>query len=243
MRGKLGTIIIDHGVFVTPDTVAHGQGEQPQHVYCVAFTGDELWGGNASPKDKVCIDLLGQLSGEGGRMSDALSLDAVQLPRDEAGPVFDKPWQAQAFALTVQLYKSGHFTWPEWVEVFSREIKASPATPEESVNDAYYRQWMAALETITAARQLVAPTDVPAAREEWRQAYLNTPHGQPILLANAVCRPATVMVITITRMMRRTIITTIISRPQTATASRRHCSSHVEVSLTEAIPMHIDRVS
>ncbi len=123
-------------------------------------------------------------------MSDALSLDAVQLPRDEAGPVFDKPWQAQAFALTVQLYKSGHFTWPEWVEVFSREIKASPATPEESVNDAYYRQWMAALETITAARQLVAPTDVPARAEEWRQAYLNTPHGQPILLANAVCRPA-----------------------------------------------------
>ncbi len=57
VRGKLGTIIIDHGVFVTPDTVAHGQGEQPQHVYCVAFTGDELWGGNASPKDKVCIDL------------------------------------------------------------------------------------------------------------------------------------------------------------------------------------------
>ncbi len=57
IRGKVGTVVIDHGVFVTPDTVAHGQGEHPQHVYSVAFGGDELWGGGASAKDKVYIDL------------------------------------------------------------------------------------------------------------------------------------------------------------------------------------------
>lgn len=57
VRGKVGTIVMDHGVFVTPDTAAHGLGEHPQHVYNVAFGGDELWGGNASPKDKVYIDL------------------------------------------------------------------------------------------------------------------------------------------------------------------------------------------
>ncbi|BCH61978.1 SH3-like domain-containing protein [Agrobacterium vitis] len=57
VRGKTGTIMMDHGVFVTPDTVAHGLGEHPQHLYNVVFSGDELWGGNASAKDKVYIDL------------------------------------------------------------------------------------------------------------------------------------------------------------------------------------------
>lgn len=57
VRGKVGTIGLDHGVFVTPDTVAHGLGEHPQHLYNVVFNGNELWGGNASGKDKVSIDL------------------------------------------------------------------------------------------------------------------------------------------------------------------------------------------
>lgn len=57
VRGKVGTIEIDHGVFVTPDTVAHGMGEHPQHVYCVRFAAVELWGSDASGNDNVRIDL------------------------------------------------------------------------------------------------------------------------------------------------------------------------------------------
>ena len=36
-RGKRGMIRYDQGVFVFPDTHAHGQGGKPQHVYTVAF--------------------------------------------------------------------------------------------------------------------------------------------------------------------------------------------------------------
>jgi hypothetical protein len=36
------------------------------------------------------------------------------LPRDDAGPVFAEPWQAQAFAPAVKLSEHGHFTWKEW---------------------------------------------------------------------------------------------------------------------------------
>lgn len=57
-RGKVGTVVIEHGVFVTPDTVAHGKGEHPQHVYAVSFTSVELWGQDASsPKDTILVDL------------------------------------------------------------------------------------------------------------------------------------------------------------------------------------------
>ncbi|MEC5344931.1 nitrile hydratase accessory protein [Brenneria populi] len=114
---------------------------------------------------------------------------AIDLPRDEEGPVFDKPWQAKAFSLIVHLYKAGLFPWSEWVHTFSEEIKAAPAQPGESVNDAYYRQWTAAMEKMTETLGLTAPDDIALRTREWRQAYLNTPHGQPILLANASCPP------------------------------------------------------
>jgi len=56
-RGKAGIIHRDHGVFVFPDTNAHFLGEKPQHVYSVCFAARELWGGQASPRDSVYLDL------------------------------------------------------------------------------------------------------------------------------------------------------------------------------------------
>jgi nitrile hydratase subunit beta len=57
VRGKLGTIDRDHGVFVFPDTNAHFLGEKPQHVYSVRFDARELWGNQAAPQDSVYVDL------------------------------------------------------------------------------------------------------------------------------------------------------------------------------------------
>lgn len=54
-RGKVGTIVLLHGAFSTPDTMAHGLGERPQQVYAVRFTAEELWG--VKRPDSVCIDL------------------------------------------------------------------------------------------------------------------------------------------------------------------------------------------
>ena len=44
------------------------------------------------------------------------------MPRDEGGPVFAEPWQAQAFALAVRLSEQGHFTWKEWAAALSAEL-------------------------------------------------------------------------------------------------------------------------
>jgi nitrile hydratase len=57
-RGKIGTIVRDHGVYAFPDTNAHFQGEKRQHVYAVGFTARELWGEGASPRDSVHLDLF-----------------------------------------------------------------------------------------------------------------------------------------------------------------------------------------
>ena len=44
------------GVFVFPDTNAHGQGENPCWLYTVRFSARELWGDAADPSASVAID-------------------------------------------------------------------------------------------------------------------------------------------------------------------------------------------
>ena len=56
-RGKRGIVEQDHGVFVFPDTSAHGLGEKPQHVYSVRFTARELWGPQTLERDTLRVNL------------------------------------------------------------------------------------------------------------------------------------------------------------------------------------------
>ena len=55
VRGKLGIVERDHGVFVFPDSNAQGHGERPQHVYSVRFAARELWGDEAKLSDTVVV--------------------------------------------------------------------------------------------------------------------------------------------------------------------------------------------
>jgi nitrile hydratase subunit beta len=57
VRGKLGTVYLDHGVYTFPDTNAHFLGEKPQHVYSVRFAARELWGEQVAPQDSVYVDM------------------------------------------------------------------------------------------------------------------------------------------------------------------------------------------
>ena len=43
-------------LFRSPDSNAHGQGENPEWLYTVRFTGSELWGPDADPSLAVSID-------------------------------------------------------------------------------------------------------------------------------------------------------------------------------------------
>ena len=103
-------------------------------------------------------------------------------PGDEAGPVFREPWEAQAFALAVELSAAGHFTWNEWAETLGAEIKAAQAAGDPDLGDTYYRHWLAALERLTAEKGLVVPGDMRSRRDAWEQAYRDTPHGRPVEL-------------------------------------------------------------
>jgi len=95
-----------------------------------------------------------------------------------AEPVFDEPWQAQAFALTVQLHRQGAFTWTEWARALSAQIAA--AGPDDGAG--YCASWLAALESLVAAKGLAGSAELAARKAAWDEAYRATPHGRPVEL-------------------------------------------------------------
>ena len=58
VRGKVGVIMQDHGVYVFPDTVGQRLATKPQHVYSVRFSAQALWGQAAPASDALYLDLF-----------------------------------------------------------------------------------------------------------------------------------------------------------------------------------------
>ena len=111
-----------------------------------------------------------------------------RIPRDDEGPVFRAPWEAQAFAMAVMLHERGHFTWTEWAGRLADEIAAAAARGETDDGKRYYHYWLTALEKLVADKRIVLADELHARRDAWEEAARNTPHGQPIVLGAS--RPA-----------------------------------------------------
>jgi nitrile hydratase accessory protein len=96
--------------------------------------------------------------------------------------VFAEPWQAQAFAIAVQLSAEGHFTWTEWTTALGEQLDAAVRRGEPDDGSRYYEYWIAALENLVADKQLTDVTALTERKEAWAEAYRHTPHGQPVEL-------------------------------------------------------------
>lgn len=107
------------------------------------------------------------------------------MPQQGGEPVFAEPWQAQAFAMALQLHERGLFSWPEWAEALSRQITAAQAAGDADLGDTYYRHWLAALEALVAAKGAASAGELARYRDAWEHAAARTAHGRPIELRPA----------------------------------------------------------
>jgi nitrile hydratase accessory protein len=108
--------------------------------------------------------------------------DTPGLPRSQEGdPVFAEPWQAEAFALTVHLFDRGLFTWSEWAEALSIEVKRPHRDPD---GHDYYDGWVDALAGLLASKGVADAATILGLQRSWQRAAEATPHGRPIELAN-----------------------------------------------------------
>src|ERR1035441_4633835 len=89
--------------------------------------------------------------------ADLQLLDALPgLPQDADGPVFEAPWQAHAFAMTLSLHERGVFTWSEWLK---------------------------ALEGLVTSKGVTSKVELARYERAWHNAAQRTVHGTPIVLS------------------------------------------------------------
>ena len=104
------------------------------------------------------------------------------IPRDDDGPVFREPWEAQAFAMALACTSAacspgtnGRPPWPT-------EIKRAQAAGDPDTGETYYRHWLATLERLVAAKGVTTAETLHRYRDAWDHAADRTPHGKPIEL-------------------------------------------------------------
>jgi nitrile hydratase accessory protein len=108
--------------------------------------------------------------------------DGLPMPTMNEGFVFAEPWQAHAFAMTLQLHEKGVFTWPEWAAALTHEIQLAQSLGDKDDGLHYYQHWLNALEQMVIDRRLGTPDQIHDLEHAWEAAAARTPHGQPIVL-------------------------------------------------------------
>lgn len=100
-------------------------------------------------------------------------------------PVFAAPWHAQLFALTVHLNETGLFAWPDWASRFGATLARHGLDRELDGGDDYFNAWLETLESLLDEQGAAGQGEARTMRVAWEQAYLNTPHGDPVRLGAA----------------------------------------------------------
>jgi hypothetical protein len=98
--------------------------------------------------------------------------------------IFQEQWQAQAVALVEVLIGSGRLKSAEWAEALGAERDKQLSAGEPDSDASYYTAFLTALESIAEKNDLAVPAEVDCREREWRHAYLSTPHGKPVVLAD-----------------------------------------------------------
>jgi nitrile hydratase accessory protein len=76
------------------------------------------------------------------------------LPRDESGPVFAEPWQAQVFAVVVGLTEAGKISRQEWADRLGSVLEEAEARGEYDTGRHYYDHWLTALERLVVEKNM-----------------------------------------------------------------------------------------
>ena len=118
----------------------------------------------------------------GNSMSTAFPSLKNDSGKDEQHFVFAEPWEAHAFAIAVKLSEKALLKWSEWLDVLAEEIKEAKDQGQPDFGNTYYQFWLSALETFLLEKNILKKSDLKSMMEQWRRAYLSTPHGNPVKL-------------------------------------------------------------
>lgn len=101
----------------------------------------------------------------------------------DCAPVFSEAWHAQALAIADSLIRAGRVSPAQWSAALGAALEKN--TDDRDAEDAYYTAVLGAVETLGTRLDGMSEQTLDARTEAWRAAYLSTPHGEPVKLADA----------------------------------------------------------
>ena len=112
-----------------------------------------------------------------------LKTDALTpLKRLDDGPVFDEAWQAQSLAMADVMISKGIFSASEWAKTLSAALADKELNNQPDDMNSYYEAVLVALSNLLDKNGAISSNELSTRREAWKQAYLSTPHGEPVKL-------------------------------------------------------------
>ena len=97
-------------------------------------------------------------------------------------PVFSEQWHAHVIALVELLITDGKIEAEDWSQTLGAELDRRVTDTAMDTDAIYYSAFLSALEQILDRRQFALQTELDRREQDWRNAYLNTPHGKPVAL-------------------------------------------------------------
>jgi len=116
-------------------------------------------------------------------MSESVKDALKPLASVDGEAAFDEPWQAEALAIADTLVQNGMFSAGTWSAALGEALRNAEAGGASDDQQTYYQCVVAALEGLIAQYSEIDRPAMSAKRDDWEQAYLATPHGQPVKLA------------------------------------------------------------
>lgn len=96
--------------------------------------------------------------------------------------IFEESWHAQVMSLAFNLLERGHFSNAQWSEALGAELASARDRGDPDDPNTYYCGALAALEGLLGEQKILNADNIDSCTEAWRSAYLQTPHGQPVVL-------------------------------------------------------------
>ena len=157
-------------------------GESPEPLYAVAFPASELWADAGTSRGTRWCWIFGKSYLERA-MSSCVTYSAPE-------PVFAQTWHAQVFAVTVALNEAGcDSAGPIGPARFSDTVRRQwTRIGNWTVARITFNAWLETLEELCwRSRDRAVPRGCVGkfTSGQWEEAYLKTPHGQPVRLAKA----------------------------------------------------------
>ena len=96
--------------------------------------------------------------------------------------IFSDPWQAELFAITLNLYQRGIFDWDDWTECLGRNLKSGKNKGKDDLTN-YFSNWLYALEEKLLEKEVTEINKIKNIENAWRDALSKTPHGQKVKIS------------------------------------------------------------